>query len=326
MSVAMSRGLMIGRSAQALLIAGLLAYAGSPCLAGGGLSYLHRLSDFNGPIPFDFVRLAVDQRTEEVYVDDGENFRVFNAAGMEVYRFAHDPSYGVVRGLVVDDDGGLYLLSWELEGSSHPGPGLLHCNYRGEVLERAELTGLPVALAGFAPDGLYRLGEHLLLVSRSQMLAAEVDRRGAFRKAHDLGQAAEVAPEDRKTTEIESFSVDPAGRMLFTVPVMFRAFVIDAGGQVSSFGKAGSIPGAFGIVSGIGADASGRIYVTDKLRSVLMVYDAGFRFVGEAGQYGNRPENLVRPGDLVIAGANRILVTQAGRRGVSVFAADPIEP
>ncbi|MBI1735362.1 MAG: hypothetical protein HYR51_09325, partial [Candidatus Rokubacteria bacterium] len=50
-------------------------------------SYLHTLSTFTGPIPYDTSRMAADHERNEVYVLYQNTIRVFNASGMEIYRF-----------------------------------------------------------------------------------------------------------------------------------------------------------------------------------------------------------------------------------------------
>ena len=51
-----------------------------------------------------------------------------------------------------------------------------------------------------------------------------------------------------------------------------------------------------------------------------MVFDKDFSFLTEFGNRGLRPENLIIPDDLAIDKRDRLYVTQARRRGVSVFA------
>ena len=55
---------------------------------------------------------------------------------------------------------------------------------------------------------------------------------------------------------------------------LFSAFRLSPGGEVAQFGRPGSGPGKFGVVAGIAADEAGYIYVADRLRSVVLVFDA----------------------------------------------------
>jgi sugar lactone lactonase YvrE len=161
--------------------------------------------------------------------------------------------------------------------------------------------------------------EKFLLVDRMHMLAAEVDRHGAFLAGYDLGAMIGVEEKDRPNTEIFGFCVDGAGNMFFTVPVLFQAFRIGTDGKVAFFGKAGSSPGMFGVASGIAVDGGGNIFVSDKRRHVVMVFDHNFRFLQEFGGYGGRRENLTHPDDLCVDSSGKLYVSQLLKRGVSVF-------
>ena len=63
----------------------------------------------------------------------------------------------------------------------------------------------------------------------------------------------------------------------------------------------------------------GYIYVADRLRSVVLVFDPSFRFQTEFGYRGDRPSSLIVPDDLAIDGKGNVYVGQAANRGVSVF-------
>jgi hypothetical protein len=118
------------------------------------------------------------------------------------------------------------------------------------------------------------------------------------------------------------FGVDGRGNVLFTVAPLFQAFVLSPEGELRGFGVRGSSPGKFNVVGGIAADPDGNLYVTDVLRSVVMVFDAAFEFQGEFGYRGDGPGNLIAPRDLVV-GDGQVFVTQSAARGVSVFRIGP---
>jgi hypothetical protein len=117
---------------------------------------------------------------------------------------------------------------------------------------------------------------------------------------------------------MRGFSVDRDGNMLFTVASVFSAYVMSPEGKVRAFGQKGSTPGKFNIVSGIAADEEGRLFLTDSLRAVVMVFDPSFQFLGEFGYRGPDPENLVSPFNLAV-GNGRVYVTQS-RGAVKAFA------
>ncbi len=107
--------------------------------------------------------------------------------------------------------------------------------------------------------------------------------------------------------------------MYFTVPVYFQVFKISADGKVSFFGKPGSAPGLFGVVSGVAVDASGNLFISDKRRHVVMVFDPQFRFLQEFGGYGEKRANLVYPDELALDRSGHLYVSQMKKRGVTVF-------
>jgi hypothetical protein len=166
----------------------------------------------------------------------------------------------------------------------------------------------------------YRDGKYLFLGS-SSMQVVVTDRNGVFQRGYNLADILEIPEKDRPDTEIFGFSLDAEGNMLFTVPVLFKAYVVTPEGKLAgSFGKAGSAPGLFGIVSGIARDDRGSYLVVERLRSVVMIFDKEFRFVQEFGYRGDKPANLIRPNELAFGNGGKLYVTQLRNRGVSVFA------
>jgi hypothetical protein len=73
------------------------------------------------------------------------------------------------------------------------------------------------------------------------------------------------------------------------------------------------------VVAGIVKDSRGDYLVVDKLKCAVMVFDKDFNFLTQFGYRGSRPGNLIAPDDIAIDNNDRIYVTQAARRGVSVF-------
>jgi len=56
--------------------------------AGVEASYLYTLSDFSGPVAYQWAGIHVDNEKDEIYVVDpsSRDVRIFNEHGMEVYR------------------------------------------------------------------------------------------------------------------------------------------------------------------------------------------------------------------------------------------------
>ncbi len=116
------------------------------------------------------------------------------------------------------------------------------------------------------------------------------------------------------------FTADEAGNIFFTIPTLFQVYKFSADGHLTSFGRPGSAAGRFGVIAGVATDAEGNLFVTDKLKCVVMMFDKDFNFVTEFGYRGTRPENLIVPDDIAVDGKDRLYVSQGRRRGISVFA------
>jgi DNA-binding beta-propeller fold protein YncE len=115
------------------------------------------------------------------------------------------------------------------------------------------------------------------------------------------------------------FSVDREGNILFTVPTLFKACILSPDGKLNWFGKSGSASGRFNIVAGIVRDSKGNYLVVDKLKCAVMIFDQNFKFISQFSERGYKPGYLIAPDDIAIDNGNRIYVTQAARKGVSVF-------
>lgn len=304
--------------ATASLVAPWPEAAASP---GMQVSYLYSLSDFSGAVRYGQVGLYADRRHNEVYVFDGEAVRVFNETGMEIFRFGENGELGAVLGMAFDETGDIYTLSVVAsasETSNLPDYFIVRCNYRGEPKERIRVTNLPQEFSGFVPNSMIYRNNRFFLVGMAQMKGVVTDNRGVFERGYDFGTML-VDEKERADAEFFGFTVDDEGSFFFTAPTLFKVFKVSPDGTTASFGKPGGAPGLFGVISGIAVDSRGNIFVSDKLKSVVMVFDKGFRFLSQFGDRGTRPGNLVGPTDLAVDGSGRLYVTQLQNRGVSVF-------
>jgi hypothetical protein len=305
------------RSRCALAAAALgLALAATPA-HGVDLSFLYTLSDANGPIPASWVRLAHDPQANETFVlDPSEGMvRVFNQAGMETFSFGDDDAVGSATDIAVLEGGDIVLLTF-LRGKAT----LLRCNFRGEPIGRLEVHGAPAELADFVPDRLRSAGGLLYLANSQAMRVIAITPDGTFVRSYDASRI--TSGKKARDAGFTGFGVDANGNVLFTVAPLFQAFILAPDGTLRPFGVRGSSPGKFNVVAGIAADAAGNLYLTDVLRSVVMVFSPSFEFLGEVGYRGDEPENLIAPRDLVV-GDGQVFVTQSAARGVSVFRIDP---
>jgi hypothetical protein len=282
------------------------------------VSYLYKLSDFTGPFLIGGGRMFVDKERNESYIVYQNVVRVFNENGLEIYRFNESNSLGRLSALAVDHDGTIFFLSYDARGVY----GIIRCNYRGEPTGRIEVTGLPPDFADyekFSPNYMaYQEGKFYLADVHSLRIAV-ADKNGQVQKTYDLVPLLKLKEKERPDLEMGSFSVDKEGNMLFTIPVLFSATVLSPEGTVRNFGTPGSLPGKFGVVSGITTDNKGNYLVADKLKCVINVFDRDTNFLMEFGGRGNGPESLIVPDFLAVDGSDKVYVTQGGNRGVSVF-------
>jgi hypothetical protein len=305
-------------TSRTLALLGCLAIvAVTPCGAGDvQVSHLYELSDFNGTVPYSDAILHADRQHDEIYAVVGNNIRVFNETGMEIYRFQHDAVESKILDLVVDESGDILTLNLDPQAARGTRSWWINrCDYRGDVTGRIEISGLPTEIEHFTPNRMSYRGGQFVLLSTSGLQAVTMDRSGAFRKLQDLAELFEI--ENPDSTEIAGFSIDRSGNMLFTIPTLFRAFVVAPDETVRMFGTPGSAPGKFGIVAGIVADDHGHYVIVDKLRRVVMVFDSSFSLVTEFA--GSDRWALARPTVLVLGNSGRLYVTQSQQRGVAVL-------
>jgi DNA-binding beta-propeller fold protein YncE len=305
-----------------LPLAAALALSPFSARASAGVkpAFLYSLANFNGKLPYNEVRVRVDRAHDEVYVVERGIVRVFNQNGMEFFWFGDNPDLESIYDLAVDESGDIFLLSFNLTHPENPKYYLIRCNYRGDAKEKLTVTGLPPGFSRFFPNYVMYRDGYFYFFSSSKMQVAVTDKKGVFQKGYDFAEILEIPEKDRPDTEIFGFNLDPLGNMLFTIPVLFKAYVVSPEGKVTgAFGKAGSGPGLFGIVSGIAMDDQGNYLVVERLRSVVMVFDKEFRFLKEFGYRGDKPGNLIRPSEVAVGSSGKLYVTQVAKQGVSVF-------
>ena len=266
----------------------LIAAGALPALAGDiRATYVYTLSDFNGPIPYNWVNIFADTAKRETYiVDSGDKtVRIFNESGMEVYRFGDDGELGSITAVAVAAGGDIYLLSRGNDSYS-----ITRSNFRGEPLAKLAPSNLPPEfVTDFLPDTILSREGRLYLVDRNSMKVAVTDLSGQFVTGYDLASILGLDEKKRQDSGIVGFNLDRQGNFLFTIPVHFTAYVVSPDKKVRSFGSRGSSPGKFNVVSGIAADDNDNIYVADTLRCVVMVFDKEYNFKKEFGYRGLDP-------------------------------------
>lgn len=277
-------------------------------------TYLYTLSNFDGRLPYSWVRVHLDDDRDETFVVYQNLVRIFNATGMEVFSFGEDLDLGQIVDVAAVDNGDLLVLSYK-----DARPLVTRCDFRGIPIGPVEITGVPAGV-NFGGNRMIHRNGLLYFASMPTLSVVVTDASGAFREHLDFRPLLEADEKQLSGAEMFGFSVDREGQIYFTVPVLFKAFRRSVDGQLVSFGRPGSTAGRFGVVAGISADSRGNVLVADKLRSVVMVFDKDLGFVSEFGGRNGRPGDLVVPDDIAIDGRDRVYVTQGARRGVSVFA------
>jgi DNA-binding beta-propeller fold protein YncE len=329
--VAVMRSVMPVRILGSCVFAILMATPMYAAVAETEAAFRYQLSNFSGPVHSQWARLAVDQERNEIYAlnQRANDIRIFDEHGMEIFVFGD--GYSTAADIAIGSDGDMFILTTGYQTAT------VHLfNYRGEQVSEIPLRNLPDSFSKFIPDRLVYHKKSLYLVDSDALLVAVVDSRGYFKKGYDLNAAVKpylsratdwerpLANTDWKKKQLQNieltgFAIDGQGNLFFTVPVLFTAFRLAPGGTVQPFGRSGSGPGKFGVVAGIATDQLGYVYVTDRLRSVVLVFDPSLRFQTEFGYRGSQPSSLIVPDDVATDRSGNVYVAQAANRGVSVF-------
>jgi hypothetical protein len=292
-----------------------LAAGVTPAAAGDiKVSYLYKLANFTGVIPYASPKIFVDKASNEIYVMTGAGLSIFNSTGMEIYRADTDPEVGMIHDAAVDGDGNVITLT-----SRNGAPVITLCNYRLEPLRSIELTGLPAEFSGFRPSQLRLHDGRLYLAGHEDMAILIVDLNGKFIKGYDLRPLVGKDDKGREITDMDGFNLDRDGNMIFVLPVFGRACKLSPDGTLEMFGKRGNGPGKFGIPGWIVADRAGNYLVCDRLKNIVIIFNKELKFVKEFGALGKRETYLAVPVVMEMDGDGKLYIGQVGRRGINVY-------
>jgi hypothetical protein len=287
-------------------------------------SFEYDLASATGVVPLTWPAIAHDRGHDETFVVAEGFIRIFDASGMEVHRFGDDGSLGQIQRVVALESGDLIVLS--LRGGRHE---LVRCDFRGDPIEPLPIRNLPSQLTGFDPDLVVSRNGKLYLAERGSMRVVVTDPNGVVVQWYPLRELvmARLPPdaEIRAPPLMDGFNVDVQGNLLVTMSMLFGGAVVSPSREVRMFGTRGSRPGKFNIIGGIDTDEAGNVYVTDRLRSVVSVWDPELHHLGDFGYRGAEPWNLLTPYEIAV-GNGRVYVAQAGMRGVKVFRVRIVDP
>jgi len=275
--------------------------------------YVYSLSTSFGVIPFNDVSLSWDPVHKELFAIGEGLVRVFNESGMEIFSFGDDPEVGPISAVAPLEGGDLIVIAYR-----NGDRALVRCTFRGEFIEQLTIRDVPPEFEGAARGGAMRYRDgRIYLADLGAMRIVVLDVTGRFITGFDVAEKLEVGSK-RETLGLRGFNVDKAGNMLFTIQPMFQAYVMGLDGGITPFGIKGSAPGKFNVVAGIARDDDGLIYVSDILKSAVIVFDQNFIFLREFGYRTRAASGLSAP-DEVAAGDGKLFVVNHARRGVSVF-------
>ena len=297
---------LVPLAAALSLVTGAPGY--TPAARGGEarLEYVYDLTTTTAKVTLQWPRLSWDPDARELLLIDGRGVRIFNAAGVEVYRFRNASTLVQITDAIAMPGGDILLV-----GVRDRKRALVRCDFRGRSLGDVEPKGLPPALADFPWAGMVRAGDRLHLFDRARLRVVSLGLDLAFAGVVDFGKAMAAGADPGADLEPGGFWVGAGGTIYVGFPYLFRVAVIAPDGTVRGFGEKGSAPGRFNVISGVAADEDGYVYVSDVLKSAVEVFDPRFRFVGQVA-------GLVGPGQLLYADG-KLYVTQGGSAGVAVF-------
>lgn len=324
-----------------VLISGLIVLVSSLSASAGpvkDVSYLYKLSTFTGTAPVgQWPKLRLDRENSEIYALSGDDIKVFDKNGMEIYQIglvdddAQAKEQLFITDAAVKKNGDILYLTQAYDKGKILS-SLVVANFRGDPKSRLELKNFPPDLSDFQADRMLDLNGLVYLANLSEMRIAVIDEEGSFQRAYEIkpllrkNRSEESSRSMKKFTtiaeddlEMGDFTVDKGGNIAFTIPAAGSAYRLTPDLQLEIISKRGSGAGKFGIPAAIAADARGNYLVSDVLRSVVMVFDKDLRYIDAFGGRFNGDASIVAPRGLVIDWNDRVYVSQVESMGVSVF-------
>jgi hypothetical protein len=283
------------------------------------VQHLFDIATTGGESASTWATLAYDRRHDELFTVHGGVVHVHGPSGMETFAFGGaaaegegEEGVGSVERLALLDSGEMLLLTRQRDRRQ-----ILRTDFRGERLGTFTAAPLPAGFERFEPDRLQVAGERVYLAESGGMRVVVTDLAGRVERSIDLAALVRKQDPDAKLG-LSGFWADEAGTLVFTLPLAFSAWVVTPARELKRFGARGSSPGKFNVAGAVATDERGNVFVLDRLRSVVLIFDATLRFVEEFGYRGDGPTSLVAPYDLAV-GNGKLFVSQARERGVKAF-------
>ncbi len=273
-----------------LLPAGVYAEVMKSERSGGQLEvkFQYFLANFSGPIGSQLAKLDLNLVRKEIYtLDRGLELRIFNPQGMEIFSLGSESALGYVVDMAVGPrQGEIFLLP-----PPHLSDGIKVLNYRGELESVIRLQGLPEELRDFRPDprsnsargNFFPPGRGKTAGGRCPKPPGKIypgprswRGPGPSRRGAGPRKGQNVVVQHQRLQRRRGWQCLPR-----LVSTLFRVPPATPDGRLEVFGRSGSGPGRFGVVSGIASDRQGTIYVSaTSCARWLMLFSPTFEFLG----------------------------------------------
>jgi len=154
--------------------------------------------------------------------------------------------------LALEETGTMLVLAGRGPGS--PGYTLTRCTKYGDPLEALNVMDAPAEFDDFTPDSMMCANRRIYLVDRRGMKAVVIESDGRFSAGYFI---TADGPGDLHESSIESFRIDDAGALSFTLSCKSEPFVVTIGGEddrptFNCYGNRGADRLTLGVITFIG--------------------------------------------------------------------------
>jgi len=182
----------------------LLGSGSTGVIAAVDANFLYALSNFSGPVPYNWGRVFVDRERNEIYVLYKNAIRVFSQSGMEIYRFGEDSDLGRIVDAAVDLVGNILLLT-----DKGAGVELLRCNFRREPVAKFKIKNLPAEFSPFSPNRIICREGRFYFAALDAMKVVVAATDGEFEKGYDIAPLLDLTKKEKASAEIVVYHLRP---------------------------------------------------------------------------------------------------------------------